>query len=129
MEYRTGYFAKSKLYKELGYFPVSIARFNPKGTNFMQWLSVAPNKQLLQDYKSGNIDESQYESLYMNQLNNCDIKNEWNYLHNTIAKLRVKYKGIVFICYEKSGAFCHRHIFAKYISELLGIDFKGELLL
>lgn len=34
------------------------------------------------------------------------------------------YKGIVFVCYEKSDDFCHRHIFADYMRTHFNIDIE-----
>lgn len=124
MEYKTGYFAKANKYLELGYFPVSIARFNPKGTNFMQWIRVAPAQDILSAYKSGQIDEVEYEFKYTLQLQNTDIMKDWNYLLSVIARMNENYKGVVFLCYEKSDSFCHRHIFAEYMKTHFNIDIE-----
>lgn len=111
MEYKTGYFAKANKYLELGYFPVSIARFNPKGTNFMQQIRIAPAQGILSAYKSGQIDEVEYEFKYTLQLQNTDIMKDWNYLLNVISLTKKDYKGVVFLCYEKSDSFCYRFFF------------------
>ena len=124
MEYKTGYFAKANKYLELGYFPVSIARFNPKGTNFMQWIRIAPAQDILSAYKSGQIDEVEYEFKYTLQLQNTDIMKDWNYLLNVISLTKKDCKGVVFLCYEKSDSFCHRHIFAEYMKTHFNIDIE-----
>ena len=124
MEYKTGYFAKVSKYLELGYFPISIARFNPKGIKFMQWIRVAPTQDILNAYKSGQIDEIEYEFKYTLQLQNTNIMKDWNYLIDVVTRLEKPYKGIVFVCYEKSDDFCHRHIFAEYMRTHFNIDIE-----
>lgn len=124
MGYKTGYFAKLNKYLEAGYFPVSIARFNPKGIKLMQWVRIAPSQDILSDYKSGRIDTVEYELKYTLQLQNTDIMKDWNYLMDVVARLEKPYKGIVFVCYEKSDDFCHRHIFADYMRTHFNIDIE-----
>lgn len=122
MEFRSGYFAKIHTYIEQGYFPISIARFNPKGVKIMQWIRIAPNQDILQGYKSGQLDELDYEMKYRLQLQNADVLGDWNKMLEIVSKLHKDYRGIIFLCYEKSGSFCHRHIFADYMKEKYNID-------
>ena len=121
MEFRTGYFAKMNKYVEQGYYPISIARFNPKGIKLMQWIRIAPNQDILQGYKSGQLDELDYEMKYRLQLQNADVIGDWEKMLEIVGNLKKDYKGIVFLCYEKSGSFCHRHIFANYMKEKYNI--------
>ena len=122
MEFRTGYFAKMNKYIEQGYFPISIARFNPKGIKLMQWIRIAPNQDILQGYKSGQLDELDYELKYRLQLQNADVIGDWDKMLEIVGNLKKEYRGIVFLCYEKSDSFCHRHIFADYMKEKYNID-------
>lgn len=120
-EFYTGYFARIEKYKELGLYPVSIARCNPKGMNIFTWSAVAPSEDILRDYKSGKITEIEYDFRYRLQLQNCNILEDLSFIDSKISK---EYKGIVLCCYEKSGTFCHRHILAGYIDEKFSIDVK-----
>ena len=43
---------------------------------------------------------------------------------DVVARLEKPYKGIVFVCYEKSDDFCHRHIFADYMRTHFNIDIE-----
>lgn len=114
MEYRTGYFAKLNKYIKEGYYPVSIARYNPRGMKLFQWVRVAPSEDLLRDYKNDKIDEIEYEFRYLNYLQSLDILKDLEYIENVVHKLNTSYKGVVFLCYEKDG-FCHRHILADFL--------------
>lgn len=120
-EFYTGYFARIEKYKELGLYPVSIARYNPKGMNIFTWSAVAPSEDILKDYKSGKITEIEYDFRYRLQLQNRNILEDLNFIDSKVPK---EYKGIVLCCYEKSGSFCHRHILAGYIDEKFSIDIK-----
>ena len=122
MEFRTGYFAKLNKYAEQGYFPISIARFNPKGIKLMQWIRIAPNQDILQGYKSGKLDELDYELKYRLQLQNADVIGDWDKMLEIVGNLKKEYRGIVFLCYEKTDSFCHRQIFADYMKEKYNID-------
>lgn len=120
-EFYTGYFARVKKYKELGLYPVSIARYNPKGINIFTWSAVAPSEDILRDYKSGKITEIEYDFRYRLQLQNRNILEDLYFIDSKVPK---EYKGIVFCCYEKSGTFCHRYILAEYIDEKFSIPVK-----
>lgn len=120
-EFYTGYFARIKKYKELSLYPVSIARFNPKGMNIFTWTAVAPAEDILRDYKSGKITEIEYDFRYRLQLQNRNILEDLYFIDSKIPK---EYKGIVLCCYEKSGTFCHRHILAEYIDGKFSIPMK-----
>lgn len=120
-EFYTGYFARIEKYKELGLYPVSIARYNPKGMNIFTLVAVAPSEDILRDYKSGRITEIEYDFRYRLQLQNRNILEDLNFIDSKVPK---EYKGVVLCCYEKSGSFCHRHILAGYIDEKFSIDVK-----
>lgn len=120
-EFYTGYFARIEKYKELGLYPVSIARYNPKGMNIFTWSAVAPSEDILRDYKSGKITEIEYDFRYRLQLQNRNILEDLYFIDSKIPK---EYNGIVLCCYEKSGTFCHRYILAEYIDEKFSISVK-----
>lgn len=120
-EFYTGYFARIKKYKELGLYPVSIARYNPKGINIFTWSAVAPSEDILRDYKSGKTTEIEYDFRYRLQLQNRNILEDLHFIDSKIPK---EYNGIVLCCYEKSGTFCHRHILAEHIDEKFSIPVK-----
>lgn len=92
------------------------------GIKLMQWIRIAPNQDILQGYKSGQLDELDYELKYRLQLQNADVLGDWDKMLEIVGNLKKEYRGIVFLCYEKSGSFCHRHIFADYMKEKYNID-------
>jgi len=111
----TSYFGKLNKLKELGLTPVSITAGQPKFFQGEHFDEVAPLRVLVHDYKSGLISESQYEKIY-------DMYLEYN--KETILDIvKEKYldKNVVFLCYEKTGTFCHRHLLARFLRNN-GID-------
>lgn len=125
MKFYTGYFARIKKYETMNLFPVSIARFSPKGTNFMSFPSVMPDEKLLRDYKYNGLSEDGYKERYIRQLERIDIPKE---LHAIEDKIPDSYDGIVLCCYEKPDGFCHRHILADYVKEHFGIEMTEVML-
>jgi len=68
---------------------------------------LAPSKKLLADYKNGLVNDEQYTEIYINE---------------TLSKLNPaeifkKYDGKVFLCFEKTGDFCHRNIVSKWLRD------------
>lgn len=112
MEIKTGYFAKTSKYLEMGYFPVSIARYTPKEVMCENAPCFAPDSKLLAKYKAGTIHEDEYETQYLSTLNRAFAK---IYMESWEKYCKENgFKGVVLLCYEKVGAFCHRHILAKW---------------
>jgi hypothetical protein len=87
---------------------------------------IAPDQDLLDDMKSGNISETVYKQRYVKKI--CDYINDCYKYHDLYdwalavdKQYGDDYKGVVFLCYEGPGKFCHRHIFSKML-QLYGID-------
>lgn len=71
---------------------------------------LAPHAEILREYKRyGN--ENCFEEQYRKQLDTLDI--------NEVKRLIPR--GTIFLCYEKSGDFCHRHILADWLKNN-GVD-------
>jgi len=100
----TSYFASRKYDPEKS---VSIARWAPRGYTGTRIPGLYPPADLLRDYKNGAVDQKEYEQIYRTRiLNRLDPK--------IVAE---KLDGLVLLCYEKSGDFCHRHIVAAWLRE------------
>lgn len=108
MEIRTGYFAYAKKYEEMGYQCISIARVKPRWFNGSTLYELAPTFDLLNRYKRGLVSEDNYKAEYYFMLKNVDI--------DSILKTFPEDTKIVFLCYEKSDSFCHRHLLADYLN-------------
>ncbi len=109
----TSYFANYRNFTK-GLRLISIAKYPPRGFNGevlpAQFSMVAPSAQLLLGYKQGSINKDEYVGIYSGQLQSLDVQQFIRY-----------YNGAIFLCYEKRGDFCHRHIFAQFIQSTTDI--------
>ena len=108
----TSYFAKLKKFPE-NFQPIAICQFPPKWYTGQSIKIFAPNSDILIQYKSGQLNEEEYIQLYQQQLSNINVL---DYIEKIFSIC--KEKTPIFICYEKSINFCHRHILAKYLNDL-----------
>ena len=115
MKIYTSYFAKLNKILDAGYFPISIARYTPKGLDITEIKILAPSEDLLRKIKSGEIDETEYEKIYRKDMERFDFNRVWETFEQ-ISEINGK-KDLVLLCFEKSGDFCHRHIFASLMGE------------
>ena len=109
--YYTSYFAKIRnLNNKENYKFATITSSKPTFCNslFLDWSFLGPSKELLKDYKAGNISKEQYTKIYLENLNNI-----WLDIENFITDN--KDKNIVLLCYEGPGKFCHRHLLREFL--------------
>lgn len=113
----TSYFAKLK--KGVG-IKISIARYNPK------WLknddikgtlvNLAPNRELLNDYKYKGISWNEYTKRYKKQIETFDRDIQGDLY--TLKTLLNNGEDVTIYCYEKSSDNCHRHILGDIFKEM-----------
>ena len=96
----------------------SISNTQPYGINIHQVNEFVPNTKLVKSYKDGNIDEKEYNKLYMLQL---------NLLHNS-KQLLQKIDNTTLFCYEKPTDFCHRIILRKWLAKIgkFALEYKQK---
>ena len=92
---------------------VAISRTRPKGWTGRVYEPLAPSWRLLQEAKSGEIDESEYTRRYREEvLSKLDP-----------AAVRADLgEDAVLLCWERAGAFCHRRLVAEWLEEGLGVS-------
>ena len=112
----TGYYAMLKKYKEDGLYPIAISGKRPDFYTEAFWTDFAPRYDMFLEWKSGKIDDMQYTERYRKWLDSLD-KQE---IRDIINELEGEGKQIIFLCYEKAGDFCHRHILADWLEENMG---------
>ena len=106
----TSYFASKKFDINQA---ISIARKTPKYINIPVYLDLAPQFDLVTDYKKDH-DQSRYVLRYsIEVLSKLDPQ-----------KVLKDLDGKILLCYEKSGDFCHRHIVAKWLNIYTGVEVK-----
>ena len=112
----TGYYAKTKTYKELGLEPVAISGKVPDFFEGTTYPDFAPRWEMFKRWKAGEITNEGYVKeykAYLNTLNKDDI--EFDFKEYNTEK-----NHCVLLCYEKPHDFCHRHVLADWLEENFG---------
>lgn len=113
----TSYFGNLKNIPE-DYLKVAITRFPPKWWKGPVLNDLSPSIDLLNRSKSGDISEEYYIKQYVDELNRLRIKEGYPSMKDMmkdLSEITDTHPAVVFLCFEKKGDFCHRHI----LSELL----------
>ncbi|RLI53634.1 MAG: hypothetical protein DRO87_11325 [Candidatus Thorarchaeota archaeon] len=110
----TSYFARLKDVRNLGITPVSVAQGLPRGIEILSYRKLAPPWGLIKEYKRTG-DESLYTRVYFET-----ILNKFNqYKVITDILLLALEPNVALICFEKPGDFCHRHLIAQWLNQIL----------
>ena len=111
----TGYYSKIKEYADSGLTLLSISRTKPEfAKSCIDIPQLFPSNKILWDYKKGKIDEMEYTSKYLDQLNELGV-------HRIIKMIQIFGDNVVLLCWESPEKFCHRHILADYINKNSGV--------
>ena len=111
----TGYYSKIKEYADSGLTLLSISRTKPEfAKSCIDIPQLFPSDKILWDYKKGKIDEMEYTSKYLDQLNELGID-------RIIKMIQIFGDNVVLLCWESPEKFCHRHILADYINKNSGV--------
>ena len=110
----TSYFTKAnKIFPDRMLVSISITSAQIFNGSYARELN--PSKELLWEYKNGEISTEKYDEWYtetvLDKLNPFEIYE--------------KYKGKILCCWEKSGEFCHRHIVIKWLADNLWEEIIG----
>lgn len=91
---------------------VAISRTRPRGWTGRIYEPLAPPWRLLAEALSGEIDEEEYTRRYraevLSKLDPATVRADLG-------------EDAVLLCWENSGAFCHRRLVAEWFEEALGI--------
>ena len=111
----TGYYSKIKEYADSGLTLLSISRTKPEfAKSCIDIPQLFPSDKILWDYKKGKIDEMEYTSKYLDQLNELGVD-------RIIKMIQIFGDNVVLLCWESPEKFCHRHILADYINKNSGV--------
>ena len=112
----TGYYSKIKEYADSGLTLLSISRTKPEfAKSCIDIPQLFPSNKILWDYKKGKIDEMEYTSKYLDQLNELGVD-------RIIKMIQIFGDNVVLLCWESPEKFCHRHILADYINKNSNIN-------
>lgn len=113
--YYTSYYGNRQLDPDR-HFLVRISNSAPAGFHVDHVINEAiPDwNTLVKPCKEGRLSEVDYTLKYKKQLSG----KMFNILMEIDdIKAKASGKDVVFLCYEKPSAFCHRHIFAQWLAE------------
>lgn len=124
----TSYFAMIKKFPP-NLEPVSISLYPPKGYVGRQIKSLAPSKELLNDYKYGDGSQAEKEAHYIKSYNNFlqrYVTGDWfkkgitqpGYFPATADGKPIwesETNHVALCCFEKTGDFCHRNLLATHL--------------
>ena len=111
----TGYYSKIKEYADSGLILLSISRTKPEfAKSCIDIPQLFPSDKILWDHKKGKIDEMEYTSKYLDQLNELGAD-------RIIKMIQIFGDNVVLLCWESPEKFCHRHILADYINKNSGV--------
>ena len=111
----TGYYSKIKEYADSGLTLLSISRTKPEfAKSCIDIPQLFPSDKILWDHKKGKIDEMEYTSKYLDQLNELGVD-------RIIKMIQIFGDNVVLLCWESPEKFCHRHILADYINKNSGV--------
>jgi len=100
---------------------IAISRTVPRGFKVDgSLLFLAPNSDLLNDWKAQKIDEAGYIQQYREQ-----IKDNWGEVKAWLDKLNAKQQLTLLCCCEKADSFCHRVLIAKLVKKYRPDCFGG----
>jgi uncharacterized protein YeaO (DUF488 family) len=109
MDMQTSSFARSGSHPRA----VAISRTQPRGWTGRVYEPLAPSWRLVQEAKSGAIDEDEYIRRYRAEvLSKLDPVRVYADLGD----------DAVLLCWENSGAFCHRRLVAEWFEDRLGVS-------
>lgn len=116
MNIYTSYYGNMRKLKKDGIVPVAISAGIPKYFNGDSLSYLAPRGNML------HMTEERYTPEYMKILEKVDI----NRLREDIKIISTINGGkdVALLCYERSGDFCHRRLFAKWLEEKTGYKVK-----
>lgn len=117
MNYFTSYYAMARRFDPSRYLLVSISRGVPSGFNGYRVYEFAPTSSILSNYRDNN-DDAIYMVRYKNEvLKKCDTP---SVLHRISEAAHGR--DVVFMCYEGSTKFCHRHLLAAWLNFHYGLN-------
>lgn len=103
---------------------ILVTRFYPRGVrkdHFDQWLrELAPSKDLLKQYKAGNLSKEQFTVQFLDQISSDGTSRAAIREISEMAKIT----NVTLLCYEHDGDFCHRHLLYDVITSRI----KNQLL-
>ena len=129
----TSYFGKMRKFPD-NCIPVAICGGIPEWYTGAWYRKPAPKYGFFQEWKKNKDNDfyiEHYQKEVLDELNVDKVLMDLQLL--VPEEKRVEMQSpiwtssdvhLVLLCYEKSGDFCHRHLFAAWLSEKIGVEVK-----
>ena len=119
---KTSYYAKfSRLPKgeKSRFMPILISTSLPKWflnseEYYIEYKTLAPSRNNVFNLKNDCISQEDFTNAYLNKLKGLDME---QILEDIYDLEGITDSEVIFLCYEKSDDFCHRHILREYLNE------------
>lgn len=104
---------------------VLVTRFYPRGiakSHFDEWRrELAPGARLLKEYRGGAVGREAFCAAFKGQMRGAGAGRAMEELRAESSR-----RPVTLLCYEPSGAFCHRHLLREMVADpsLLRSDFE-----
>lgn len=129
----TGYYARYKHYLANELIPISIS------TNLPYWIAdmksysiLSPGRFSVEQYKLGIATRAEHEKRFKEYLSTLDkelvLRDIYLLAHDLpndtkLHKLENSdFKDIILCCYEKPLDYCHRHLVAEWLSDIIKVE-------
>jgi uncharacterized protein YeaO (DUF488 family) len=83
-------------------------------------LDFAPTWDMVMGHKNGTMSDEEYTRRYMDIL-----RITYNVAHEKWLDILSK-DEITFVCYCKTGRFCHRKVLAEVFGKMKNVEYMGE---
>ena len=119
---KTSYYARfSRLPKEEKnrFMPILISTSLPKWflnseEYYIEYKTLAPSRNNVFNLKNNNMSQEDFTNAYLDKLKGLDVE---QILEDIYDLEGITDSEVIFLCYEKSDDFCHRHILREYLNE------------
>lgn len=98
---------------------ISVSNSKPEGICVPKWKEVVPGWDLVQRYKSKQMNYADFVYYYLMQLSVVPMSHIHAYLS--------RFDSVCLLCYEKDPATCHRNALAAHLASYPFIDYCGEI--
>jgi uncharacterized protein YeaO (DUF488 family) len=92
---------------------IAVSRSVPRGYDLTRYIELAPSQQLLNAYKNGEIQWSEYTRLFKIEMDNSICKRTMRQIKDYSVD-----HDVFLICWEGPGKPCHRHLLIEMINEM-----------
>ena len=112
----TSYFARLKSIPE-NIIPISICGKCPDWYKGLEYKKLAPTYDIFIEYKNSGNEEKYTKRFKEEILSQLSVDVVLSELYELAKSTEINFTDIVLICFEKSDAFCHRHLIADWIND------------